>query len=92
VGELFFQHTYDSVVPDTYRICNRPDVVPQTPTFPYEHVGNDVELIPPMNSVQTNLACWHSIDTYLWLMDQQAGGNTLKVDLQCQGCAYPGPK
>jgi hypothetical protein len=45
-----------------------------------------------MNSVQTNLACWHSIDTYLWLMDQQAGGNTLKVDLQCQGCAYPGPK
>jgi pimeloyl-ACP methyl ester carboxylesterase len=28
VGELFFQHTYDSVVPDTYRICNRPDVVP----------------------------------------------------------------
>lgn len=92
VGELYFQHTYDSVVPDTYRIYNRPDIVPQTPTFPYEDVGNDVELIPPMNSVQTNLACWHSIDTYLWLMDQQAGGNTLKVDLQCQGCAYPGPK
>jgi Lipase (class 3) len=92
VGEQLFQHTYDSVVPDTYRLCNRPDLVPQTPTFPYQHVGNDVELIPPYNSVCANLACWHSIDTYLWLMDQQAGGNTLKVDVQCQGPAYAGPK
>ncbi len=92
VGELFFQHTYDSVVPDTYRIYNRTDVVPQTPTYPYEHVGNEVELVSPMNSVQPNLLCWHSIDTYLWLMDREAGGNTLKVDAQCQGSAYPGPK
>jgi len=92
VGDMLFQHTYDSVVPDTYRLCNRPDLVPQTPTFPYEHIGNDIELIPPYNSVCANLACWHSIDTYLWLMDQQAGGNTLKVDAQCQGAAYSGPK
>ncbi|MGA9668701.1 MAG: hypothetical protein WBQ94_05800, partial [Terracidiphilus sp.] len=92
VGELFFQHTYDSVVPNTYRVYNRTDVVPQTPTYPYEHIGNDVELVSPMNSVQANLLCWHSIDTYLWLMDREAGGNTLKVDQQCQGCAYPGPK
>lgn len=92
VGDRLFQHTYDSVVPDTYRLCNRQDLVPQTPTFPYQHVGNDIELIPPYNSVCANLACWHSIDTYLWLMDQQAGGNTLKVDAQCQGSSYPGPK
>jgi hypothetical protein len=92
VGEMFFEHTYDSVVPDTYRICNRPDLVPQTPPFPYEHVGNDLELVPPYNSISANLACWHSIDTYLWLMDQQSGGNTLKVDVQCQGSAYAGPK
>lgn len=46
VGDLFFQHTYDSVIPDTYRLCNRPDLVPQTPPFPYQHVGNDIELIP----------------------------------------------
>jgi pimeloyl-ACP methyl ester carboxylesterase len=92
VGDLLFQHTYDSVIPETYRLCNRPDLVPQTPTFPYQHIGNDVELIPPYNSVCANLACWHSIDTYLWLMDLQAGGNTLKVDAQCQGVSYPGPK
>lgn len=92
VGEQFFQHTYDSVVPDSYRIYNRPDVVPQTPVYPYEHVGYDVELVPVFNSLNATCACWHSIDTYLWLMDQQAGGNTLKVDAECQGPAYPGPK
>jgi hypothetical protein len=91
VGELFFHHTYDSVVPDTYRIYNRPDLVPQAPLFPYEHVGNGLELVPPFNSINATLACWHSLDTYLWLMDQDAGGNTLKVDAGCQGSAYPGP-
>jgi hypothetical protein len=91
VGELFFHHTYDSVVPDTYRIYNRPDLVPQMPLFPYEHVGNGLELVPPFNSINGTLACWHSLDTYLWLMDQEAGGDTLKVDQDCQGSAYPGP-
>jgi hypothetical protein len=92
VGELFFHHTYDSVVPDTYRVYNRQDLVPQAPLFPYEHVGNGLELDPPFNSVNSTLACWHSLDTYLWLMDQESGGDTLKVDAQCQGPAYPGPK
>jgi hypothetical protein len=91
VGELFFQHTYNSVVPDTYRIYNRPDIVPQAPPFPYQDVGNALELVPPFNSVNATLACWHSLDTYLWLMDKEAGGNTLKVDADCRGPAYPGP-
>jgi hypothetical protein len=92
VGELFFQHTFDSVVPDAYRVFNRPDIVPQVPVFPYEHVGNEIELNPPFNAVNGTLLCWHSLDTYLWLMDQAAGGNTLKVDAGCQGPSYPGPK
>jgi hypothetical protein len=91
VGEMFFHHTYCSVVPHTYRLYNRSDLVPQAPLFPYEHVDNDLELVPPYNAVCASLACWHSIDTYLWLMDQAAGGNTLKVDAGCQGSAYPGP-
>lgn len=92
VGELYFQHTYDSVVPYTYRLHHRSDLVPNVPLFPYQHVGNDLELVAPFNAVCSNLLCWHSLDTYLWLMDQQAGGNTQKVDVQCQGPAYPGPK
>jgi hypothetical protein len=88
---MFFHHTYCSVVPHTYRLYNRSDLVPQAPLFPYEHVDNDLELVPPYNAVCASLACWHSIDTYLWLMDQAAGGNTLKVDAGCQGSAYPGP-
>jgi len=92
VGELFFQHTYDSVVPYTYRVHHRSDLVPNVPLYPYEHVGNDLELVAPYNAVCANALCWHSLDTYLWLMDQESGGNTLKVDVQCQGSAYPGPK
>jgi hypothetical protein len=66
--------------------------VPEVPIFPYVHVGNDIELVPPYNSINRTLECWHSLDTYLWLMDQKAGGNTLKVKPGCQGPAYPGPK
>lgn len=92
VGELMFQHTYDSVLPNTYRLHNRSDIVPKVPFFPYVHVGSDIELVPPFQAINGTLSCWHSLDTYLWLMDQAAGGNTLKVDTQCQGPDYPGPK
>jgi predicted lipase len=92
VGELMFQHTYDSMLPNTYRLHHRSDIVPKTPLFPYIHVGSDIELVSPFQGVNGTLACWHSLDTYLWLMDQQNGGNTLKVDLQCQGPQYAGPK
>lgn len=92
VGEMFFEHTYDSVVPNTFRVHHRPDIVPKVPFYPYEHVGLDLEVISPFDTVKTDLGCWHSLDTYLWLMDREAGGNTLKVDANCQGPQYPGPK
>jgi hypothetical protein len=92
VGEMFFEHTYNSMVPNTYRIHNRSDIVPNLPIFPYEHVGIDLELVPPFNSINASIVCWHILDTYLWLMDQQSGGDTLKLDANCQGPSYPGPK
>jgi hypothetical protein len=92
VGEMMFHHIYESVVPHTYRVHNRSDIVPKVPLFPYEHVGIDLELISPYQSVKDSLACWHSLDTYLWLMDRAAGGSTLEVDAICQGQQYPGPK
>ena len=82
---MFFHHTYDSVLPHTYRIHNRSDLIPNVPLFPYEHVGVDIELIAPHGAVNATIACAHSLDTYLWLMDREAGGNTLKVDPGCQG-------
>ena len=92
VGEMMFQHTYDSVVPNTFRVHHRPDVVPKVPFFPFDHVGLDLEVISPFDAIKTDLGCWHSLDTYLWLMDREAGGNTLKVDAQYQGPQYPGPR
>jgi hypothetical protein len=91
VGEMFFEHTCDSTVPNTYRVVNQPDIVPKVPVFPYEHVGDELTLVPPMGSLQATFACWHSLDSYLWLMDRQAGGNTLAVDAGCRGANYPGP-
>jgi Lipase (class 3) len=90
VGELYFRHTYDSML-QGYRIHHRSDIVPQTPTFPYEHVGNDLELVAPFEAVNPDVGCWHNLDTYIWLMDREAGGNTLKVNGNCRGPKYPGP-
>ncbi len=92
VGEMMFQHIYDSIVPNTFRIHHRPDVVPKVPFFPFDHVGLDLEVLSPFDTVKTDLACWHSLDTYIWLMDRESGGNTRKVDVQCQGPQYPGPR
>ena len=54
VGDLIFEHTYDSLVQDTLRIHHRSDLVPKLAPFPYEHIGNDIELIAPLEFRQWN--------------------------------------
>ncbi len=92
VGNSLFRYTYDAVMPQTYRIHNRPDIVPKLPMLLYRHVGMGLELNPPFLSLEWTLICWHSLDTYLWLMDRASGGNTLAVDRDCRGLRYPGPQ
>jgi len=79
VGDLGFYNLFNHVVPNTYRIANRLDVVPQTPAPPlYFHVGDETELIPP-GTLRYDLGCEHSIQSYL---------NMLAV-LISQSGAYP---
>lgn len=64
VGDLGFFTLFNHVVPNTYRVANRLDVVPQTPAPPlYFHVGDETELVPP-GTLKYDLGCEHAITSY----------------------------
>jgi len=91
VGDHVFAASYNSVVPYTYRIANRQDIVPQVPPIlplPYEHANTVYELNPPQGKVAATLPCMHALTTYLWLMDQFAGTNTHSLG---DSCGVPAP-
>jgi hypothetical protein len=83
-GDPQFVRTYNHLVPDTTRIANRLDVVPNLPFPPlYEHVLGEfplnpvnVTLIPfkvePL--LNLNVVCLHILTSYLHLLSLQSGG------------------
>ncbi|MDE3136179.1 MAG: lipase family protein [Acidobacteriota bacterium] len=89
-GDPTFASTYDHLVPNTSRIANRMDLVPNLPTPPlYEHVLglfelNPIELgLPPKVLVKMTLPCEHALNTYLYLLSRAAGGNVIPLDASC---------
>jgi hypothetical protein len=88
-GDPLFAHTYNQVVPNTYRIANRVDIVPKLPLPPlYEHVAglyelNSVKLIPPRFLVKCELACEHHMTSYLHLLSLLAGKTVQPLDIGC---------
>lgn len=91
VGDHIFASSYNSVVPYTYRIANRQDIVPQVPPIlplPYEHPNTVYELNPPQGKVFATLPCMHALTSYLWLMDQFAATNTYNIG---DSCRVPAP-
>jgi hypothetical protein len=90
VGDHIFASAYNSVVPCTYRIANRQDIVPQVPPIlplPYEHANTVYELNPPQGKVAATLPCMHALTSYLWLMDQFAATNSCNLGDSCRGSA-----
>jgi hypothetical protein len=88
-GDPAFACMYNHVVPNTFRIANRVDLVPNLPLPPlYEHVQGVYELnpvklgIPPRVLVKFTVPCEHILTTYLYLLSQQAGGK-LQLDAKC---------
>ncbi len=64
VGDLTFKNLFDHVVPNTYRIANRLDMVPKVPPpLFYYHVGDETELIPP-GELKFDLGCEHHLTSY----------------------------
>jgi len=89
VGDPLFARTYNQVIPNTYRIANRVDIVPKLPLPPlYEHVAglyelNSVKLLPPAFLVKCELACEHHMTSYLHLLSLLAGKAVQPLDAAC---------
>jgi hypothetical protein len=89
-GDSVFASIYNQAVPNTVRLANRLDVVPNLPPPPlYEHVAglfelNPVQLgVPPQVLVKFDIPCEHFLNSYLHLLSRLAGGAILPLDVQC---------
>ena len=88
-GDSQFAGTYNRLVPDTFRIANRVDLVPKLPLSPpYDHVRGLYELtalklFPPAVLVEPNPLCEHILETYLHLLSKRAGGKPLPLRPIC---------
>ncbi len=89
-GDALFVSTYNQVVPQTFRMANRLDLVPKLPLPPlYEHVLGLYELnpiklgIPPTILVKADIVCEHALISYLHLLSQRAGGPVLPLAPEC---------
>lgn len=88
-GDSQFVTLYNHVVPNTFRIANRVDLVPKLPLPPlYEHVLglfdlSSITLTPPTVLVKPEIPCLHILTTYLHLLSLQAGGTPLPLQQEC---------
>ena len=68
VGDPAFKAEFDKLGITSWRIVNELDVVPKLPFLGFRHVENE-EAYNSGPSVDWTLACWHSLNTYLHLID-----------------------
>ena len=90
-----FVATYNQVVPNTYRVANRIDLVPKLPLPPlYEHVLGLYDLsavkvtvgLPPKieELLKPELACLHILTSYLHLLTQLTPGDVFPLKEGCE--------
>ncbi len=92
-GDHLFAGCYAAAVPDSFRIANRQDLVPQLPPIlplPYEHVNSAYELNPPPDAIAPTIPCMHHLTTYLWLMARLAGASGFDLDPDCMSTGHAG--
>jgi triacylglycerol lipase len=68
VGDPTFAAKFDGLGITSWRIVNELDIVPNLPFFGFKHVQTE-HLYNYGSSTGWSLVCWHSIDTYLHLLD-----------------------
>jgi hypothetical protein len=68
VGDQTFATTFNGLGIESWRVVNELDLVPNLPYFGFQHVAVEYEYNSGSETVWS-LACWHSIDTYLHLLD-----------------------
>jgi hypothetical protein len=86
VGDAQFARTYDTEVPNTWRITNLVDVVPKLPppVWGFDHV-NQLFSVNSFGKAKMLPSCTHALSTYLYLLDQINGGNTFALGASCAG-------
>jgi hypothetical protein len=84
VGDLSFHNLYDHIVPNTFRVANRLDIVPKTPPpLFYFHVGDETELIPS-KTMKFDLLCEHHLTSYFNMLGTLIGAQALyPIDAGC---------
>lgn len=95
-GDHLLSASFNAFVPESYRIYNRCDLVPNLPPILpllYEHTNTAFELAPPKDAIDSSVVCAHELTTYLWLLGRQVNGNTnvFSIGDNCRGSAYAGP-
>jgi hypothetical protein len=70
VGDSTFAAAFNGLGLTSWRIANAPDLVPNFPPefFGFEHV-DALQAISSTGKVESTVACWHSLATYLSLID-----------------------
>lgn len=73
VGDDAFAHMAMTRLAGNDRLVNAPDIVPRVPVriepdFPYAHLGVSIDL-DSAGQVIENVHAWHSLDTYLHMID-----------------------
>ncbi len=70
VGDGTFAAKFNSLALTSWRIVNRPDLVPNVPPtwFGFVHVNSEV-MLDSKGAVKPTVGCWHSLQTYLHLLD-----------------------
>lgn len=70
-GDAQFVGTYQSQIIDSVRVVNRPDIVPRVPPpfMGYRHTWHQLQIDSyPMHEVKRSVVCYHSLDTYLYVL------------------------
>ncbi len=85
VGDPQFARTYNTEVPNTWRIANELDLVPKMPpsVWGYDHV-NQLFSINSFLKVKMDPACCHHLTTYLYLLNLLSPGGNFPLDANCK--------
>lgn len=68
VGDYDFKTIFDGLGIQSWRIVNEPDLIPNTPYFGFWHIETEYEYDSGWSTIPWP-ECWHSIYTYLHLLD-----------------------
>jgi hypothetical protein len=83
-GDSTFAAMYNHLVPNTYRVANRMDIVPKLPAPPmFEHVLGIQDLNPGLTKVRTDILCEHHLTTYLFLLGELTNRKDFALNPEC---------